>query len=193
VTKKLSYVVGIKDASYVRRQLLEGARLTIGVIKEKKTLNNIRHKRKEKISDLKSILKDMHKSLSTLYGVLPEQSNVPENAKKLESKKLLSKTAAEKSQLSDVKGLGPARIQKLYSIGISSIRALAHASIEDLAKVDISATTAKKLIARAHYVDVPESEKAKLDKPDTKNIAEKSEMDLLEEKLSAIESKLKKL
>lgn len=191
MSKSVSYVVGIPDPDSIRRNLLEGARNMITILKQKKELEEIRTQRTQKVSELRETLSELHSSLSTLRNSLPKQKNRPKVAQKKQSTKSSKKSSETATGLAAIHGLGPTRISKLHELGIKTPTDLAKASVTTVSRAGINAGTAKKLISRAQeHTGVTVDESVHQDNEEHSDL---SEMKALEEKLSSIESKLKNL
>ncbi|MFT4250812.1 MAG: helix-hairpin-helix domain-containing protein [Candidatus Woesearchaeota archaeon] len=187
---KVDYVVGVRQPTVLRKNLLESAKYTITVLQQKKRLGELRTQRKDKLAQLKTSVGRMNDSLVQLQKQLPERKQAPKLTQKVVTKqpepekpKPVERPQSD-SELTKIKGLGPARVQKLAQQEIHSVKDLAGASVKTVTKAGIPQATAKKLIAQA---------KQELTQPSSNKPKALSELDLLEQKLSEIESKLNNL
>lgn len=188
----IRYVVGVRKAKHLRRHVLESAKFTIDVLKEKQVLFEVRKQQSQKVTELRKTITELHKLFGTLKGYIPKKDTPAslKSVRKHQPKQEPTSASQPKqpapdpseSDLHEVKGLGPTRVKKLHDVGIYSIQDLAKTKPSQLNKAGMSRAVAEKIITRSQQA-----------LPSTAKDNALSEMDILEKKLSAIESKLNNL
>ncbi len=206
--KSSPYYIGIEQPSLLRRDLLESAKFSVAILKEKQSIKELSEERYEKISELRKLLIGMTQDLADITAVLPKHSKkkVPKSAKEIERRsqskdieqrvkqQLPHKDAkALQTPLTDIKGVGPKRAKQLKKAGYSSAEKLAVAYPDEVEeKTGLAAGHAQNLIEFAQAIlsadSAPREEPAQESQEDHLD-----EIDVLERKLSAIESKLNNL
>lgn len=178
----VSYVIGIEDPRTLRKEILLGAKGMLSVLRSKSRLKEMVDLREEKVRQLRSHILEMNELLSSLHKQFPEKE-VPDGIK--------SYTPKPSSPLLDLPYIGPSRLSDLNELGIITIEDLAYAPVDLLLK-KFSEGIASRLQseAREFIGVVVEQEPESVDEVEDSSL---SDIDILEQKLAAIESKLNNL
>lgn len=216
-----SYYIGLEDPKDIRRDILESAKHSVAILKQRHKISEIRGQRHDKVAQIKQKIADMNQKVKTLKEIMPShsKSKMPDSLKVVE-KRLIEKEQREARKeeieetvgvkgtlLSDVHGVGPARVDKLNEAGIHTAEQLASASASLIArKTGIVKGMAQNLIEaaqkRVRKAGAAESPAMAAKQPAKESVEPKQEpapeqepdeMDLLEEKLADIERKLNNL